>query len=80
MEITGVGDCTVILGAVNIKVVIVDFNNRAESEELMKEVTKNIGENRQVLPGTLMLVSAAKLAINISVKVKYDIKSIPKSK
>lgn len=75
MEITGVGDCTVIPGAGNVKVVIVDANKQVATDELVAKVKKHIDENRPVLAGTLTVVSATKLEINISVNVTYDTQS-----
>lgn len=72
MEVTGIGDCTVIPGEGNVKVVIVDANKQVADEDLVRSVKANIDENRPVLAGTLTVVSATKLEINVSVKVTYD--------
>lgn len=72
MEVTGVGDCTVIPGAGNVKVVIVDANKQVASADLVLEVKEHIDENRPVLAGTLTVVSATALTINISVSVTYN--------
>lgn len=75
MEVTGVGDCIVIPNAGNVKVVVIDSNFTAASEGIINEVKKNIEKNRPVLSGTLSVVSATKLEINISVNVTYDLHS-----
>lgn len=75
MEVTGVGDCTVIPGAGNVKVVIVNSNKQVASDDLVLKVKEYIEENRPVLAGTLTVVSATKLEINLSVKVTYDTQS-----
>lgn len=75
MEVVGVGDCTVIPGAGDVKVVIVNSNKQVASDDLVANVKEHIEENRPVLAGTLTVVSATKLEINISVKVTYDTQS-----
>lgn len=75
MEITGVGDCTVIPGAGNVKVVIVNANKQEADGGLVEQVKNYIEEQRPVLAGTLTVVSATKLEININVNVTYDSKS-----
>lgn len=72
MEVTGVGDCTIIPGAGNVKVIIVDANKQVASEDLVTRVKEHIEENRPVLAGSLTVVSAEKLEINVKVKVIYD--------
>lgn len=72
MEVTGVGDCTVIPAAGNVKVVIVNANKQVASDELVEEVRNYIDENRPVLAGTLTVISATKLEISVSVSVTYD--------
>lgn len=72
MDVSGVGDCTVIPGAGNVKVIIVNSNKQVADSDLVEKVKSYIDDNRPVLAGTLTVASATKLDINISVKVIYD--------
>ena len=75
MDVSGVGDCTVIPGAGNVKVIIVNSNKQVADSDLVEKVKSYIDDNRPVLAGTLTVASATKLEINISVKVNYDSES-----
>lgn len=75
-EVAGVGKAKVISnwnGRGTIKIVIIDSNKSAATEELIQEVYNHITENQPSCSGELTVVSAEPVSINIDVSLDVDI-------
>lgn len=70
LEITGVGAAKCIPEPGNVKVIIVDSNRRAASQELVQEVYNHIDDVRPVIAGILTVASAKEKSININAEAK----------
>ncbi|MFR0018671.1 MAG: baseplate J/gp47 family protein [Paraclostridium sp.] len=72
LEVRGVGDCRVLPlwnGNGTVKVVIIDVDKNAATQELVEKVYAHIDEERPLLPGVLTVASAIEKKINISTKL-----------